>query len=530
MPVATANGKKFTFPEGTSPEQMGEAIDSYFAQNPPSPNQPPQMPSDEPGFLGRSADTVMDTIAKMGEHEGDREYRGQNVPDDIRRTFGPADYQSGLPARLMEGTSEAVSGMGSIAGDALMSAGRAILPQGAQDAIASGFQKVAGSAPVQAAGEMLSDFQEAAPNASKALGETLNVATAGAAPKASVKVTPVSRGLSKRITKLDDKVKKSRLEATTELLTPDGKTPDMADWDLTATGKKIYEPSPFEKKYINAVKELPEWNPKRSALYNNAVLRKAVEKEREWLDEVVQRKGVKEVDLDDLRTKFEDELAKVDEKVMLSGNIGESAKDIVRLFESKLEGNTPYDLLQARRAFDKEMLSQKGHIVFNPDKESSLSVGMDIIRRVVNNAVDEATPKVNVLESLEKQFHYLSAKNIVKAKAASEASSSLGRVLGRIEDKMGMKFPTTPLAAGATVGAGVAILGANPTLTTVIGSIAAAYGTTKGMMWLASPPGRQAVLKGIKLMADNPVLKTERLQLIEVYNQLNQLAAGEDEE
>ena len=33
MPTATANGKKFTFPEGTTPEQMGDAIDEFFAGN-----------------------------------------------------------------------------------------------------------------------------------------------------------------------------------------------------------------------------------------------------------------------------------------------------------------------------------------------------------------------------------------------------------------------------------------------------------------------------------------------------------------
>lgn len=35
MPKATANGKTFNFPEGTTPEQMGSAIDEYFSSNPP---------------------------------------------------------------------------------------------------------------------------------------------------------------------------------------------------------------------------------------------------------------------------------------------------------------------------------------------------------------------------------------------------------------------------------------------------------------------------------------------------------------
>ena len=41
MPItATAQGKKFTFPDGTSPEQMGGAIDEFFAQQPAKTEQP----------------------------------------------------------------------------------------------------------------------------------------------------------------------------------------------------------------------------------------------------------------------------------------------------------------------------------------------------------------------------------------------------------------------------------------------------------------------------------------------------------
>lgn len=31
MPKVTANGKTFNFPEGTTEQQMAEAVDSYFA-------------------------------------------------------------------------------------------------------------------------------------------------------------------------------------------------------------------------------------------------------------------------------------------------------------------------------------------------------------------------------------------------------------------------------------------------------------------------------------------------------------------
>lgn len=49
MPVANAQGKRFNFPEGTTPEQMGIAIDEFFggqaqqAQSQQAPTQQPQQ-------------------------------------------------------------------------------------------------------------------------------------------------------------------------------------------------------------------------------------------------------------------------------------------------------------------------------------------------------------------------------------------------------------------------------------------------------------------------------------------------------
>lgn len=38
MMEVTANGKTFNFPDGTSNEQIGDAIDEYFAGQPPTPD------------------------------------------------------------------------------------------------------------------------------------------------------------------------------------------------------------------------------------------------------------------------------------------------------------------------------------------------------------------------------------------------------------------------------------------------------------------------------------------------------------
>lgn len=49
MPTATANGKKFNFPDGATPEQMGQAIDEYFSSQKQAPEETPASPTDGMG-------------------------------------------------------------------------------------------------------------------------------------------------------------------------------------------------------------------------------------------------------------------------------------------------------------------------------------------------------------------------------------------------------------------------------------------------------------------------------------------------
>lgn len=71
MATATANGKKFTFPEGTTPEQMGVAIDEYFAGQTQQPEQ--AQPEQEKGMLQTASDFVTgndrETVMSQGAPE-----------------------------------------------------------------------------------------------------------------------------------------------------------------------------------------------------------------------------------------------------------------------------------------------------------------------------------------------------------------------------------------------------------------------------------------------------------------------------
>lgn len=64
MPTATANGQKFTFPEGTTPEQMGQAIDEFFgsvqrgAQNNIDVSQDPRFKDIPDSIGGRIGESI----------------------------------------------------------------------------------------------------------------------------------------------------------------------------------------------------------------------------------------------------------------------------------------------------------------------------------------------------------------------------------------------------------------------------------------------------------------------------------------
>ena len=67
MPKATANGKTFNFPEGTTPEQMGAAIDEYFGAEPVAATDPAQQDS----FLDDTLDVAGEAAAFFNSEVAD---------------------------------------------------------------------------------------------------------------------------------------------------------------------------------------------------------------------------------------------------------------------------------------------------------------------------------------------------------------------------------------------------------------------------------------------------------------------------
>lgn len=167
MPTATANGKKFNFPDGTTPEQMGQAIDEYFAgqqSTPPAAEQPA-----EPSYGSRIADnlgnlaagavrgagsigatllTPYDLAAGNTESIGNPERR--QAMDEALQTMG-ADPESGFyKGGKLAGEIAGTAG----AGGAIAKGAQAVgAPQMLTSALASGGMKLSTPAATTAFGK-----------------------------------------------------------------------------------------------------------------------------------------------------------------------------------------------------------------------------------------------------------------------------------------------------------------------------------------------------------------------------------------
>ncbi len=511
----------------SAPSSASVAEGNPFDQFDPTPEEEAAVPTgipsglsmNEPGFFERSANTVVDTFGKMFTHEG--------LSGDME------GYGNDMASRTREFLSEGITGASSIAGDAFMSAGKAVLPQGAQDAIASGAEAVMGSAPVQAVAGAVDEFSQENPNAAKALGETFNIATAfGGGPKAALKIPSLKRRAERGIRAQADKASVKRKDLVKESLMPDEfKEIRKGELDLV-DGKKVWTPDEFKNQVIETVNNVKGYNPKKTAIHNNTVLRKEVERLREKLDADIQKKGNPQVNLEELDASFKATLKELKKNPLLRGDAERIARGLVKKMRKDLKGSTAADVLKARRDFDRALKRQAGEMAFDADVDSAINVATRHIRGAVNDAVDDAVPGVDVRGSLEKQHHLLSAKDTVFKKAYKEADGAVGRFIAGTEKKLGVKFPTTPVAIGAmgtsAAAAGAALAGM-PVLAATLGGISAAYAGGKGVQYLLSPSGRQNMWKAVKMMADNPLLKQERLLLIDLLESTSEAYRGERE-
>ena len=529
-----ANGKTFTFPDGTSPEDIGVALDEYFAQQgTPAAEKPREqslMPErNKPGYLTRMQNVGKETLSNMGTHEG-MQPQANNIPDDIAAKFGEANYGNDPASRTREFLSEGISGASQAITDTVLTGASEDASQWVKDRA----QDVMQSKPVQAVAGAVQDFSEAHPNEAKALGETLNIATALGVPKAKAPSVPLVNRATKALKKGEAAgVKRTRVKKTKELMTPDKESAAPGTLTKDKRGNKIYEPTNYEQKVINELVETPGFNPNKPAVHNNAIVNNRLDELRENLDNyIVKTKKNPKYDQARLEELFDEARDAVAGRRLIKNTpIGQTAEDMIDYMRELIDGDTAMDLLNARRTFDADVRKQLGELVFNPDVDSAANIAMNEVRKVINQLVDESVPGKNVLKSLEKQHLLYKAQSHLRKKAWEEADTFYGKLTEAVYRKTGISLPTTPLATYATVATPVMAAAGQPAIAGAMAAGLASWAGFKGGKWLmTTPAGRTWLYQQIQNFGKNPMLKTERAQLIALYEEIAKTPVEKEEE
>lgn len=121
MPTATANGKKFNFPEGTTPEQIGQAIDEFFSSQQAKEvplSQKTEIPTeDNPQGLDTSSlpqdfQSTTKNRSLLGEAA---DFAGSAIADAGKRVIGVGEGALSLGTSALGNVAAGLTGLGDLA-------------------------------------------------------------------------------------------------------------------------------------------------------------------------------------------------------------------------------------------------------------------------------------------------------------------------------------------------------------------------------------------------------------------------------
>lgn len=398
------------------------------------------MPEEGPGFLERSQETLTQGLSDaMSSLAGDS-FTTEGDPIDL----DPA-------SRVQKAVAGDILGsLGEVAGDALITGGKAVLPQSTQNTISSGMKSLAESAPAKAIGSGLEAASEAiGPEASRRVGELANVA-ALLAPSPKI---PRAHFGTKAAARKEAGLKNDREDLVAKMIEPDNMD---GPGDIITEGPlktKKYVPRPHELEVIEEVSKVPGVKPKGNFTDNYGAVQVQVEKFRKQLD--ADLVGTTPIPFHKINTKLEEAIKELDRSPLFVGDPGVAAKKVYDEFARRVQevGKdrriSPGDLLQIRRDIDKWLTVDKSNIF--EANAGAAGKAATRLRAVINDIVSEAAPSAKVKDSLKKQSQLLGAMDTMRPRMVAERSNAMGRIIKSLEGDTGVHQPTTPLGIKANV-------------------------------------------------------------------------------
>ena len=426
---------------------------------------PPAAPKKQ-SLLGKSMDRLQLGVSDaMSTYAGDT--YGRRDP-----TGAPLERDDMTIGRFTKATGgDILPAVGEVAGDVMIEAGKAVLPESAERAISSGLQYAMDSAPVKMAGKGLEAAREyLGPEKSALAGEMLNIGLAAAGP--ALKIKPKLGSKSKA--KLKKSIQNQKRIETERLLEPDNLRGTGALTEEGVLRTRKYKPVPGSKeaRIAERVSDIPGIDPRRSNNYNTGVLAKEIDRLNEGL--VTSLDGAPAVSIGTIENVVDDAIDAARLTPNLAGDAGKMAETLSNHVDTLLAKykNTagkilPEDLLKVRRELDNWTDKYAPGDLYG-DKGSALRDANNAIRESLNSALADAAPNAAVRDRLWHMADLLEAKATTYPRSlpSAEKGNRITRYIDNLERSTGVKHPVNPQSIAitasnplVTAGAGIGALG-----------------------------------------------------------------------
>lgn len=479
------------------------------------------------GQLRQSLEEAQTVVSDRTFGGEDLTYDTSNIDPAIMEAFGQPKL--GMDARVQTAASETVKAGSNILIDGGMRIVKTMVPDFVQDAVVdfsrSTWDQFSSNPTVKKGLETLGEGMEAYqgwakehPEEARRIGEAINL---GAFGRAQGKLRP-NRTPDAPKRRGDTYLKKNakdglnnRKAQVRNMLEPATKKHNYGTYYEDARGTIRWDPNNWIREVIDETARVRGFNPKRSYVHNMNATRKQSRQFKVELDELVSKRGGK-VNIGQVKADLQSSIDDLAEEVLLTGDAEAMARKIYLKAEKLLDASdgTAKGVLDARRALDEWVSTQRN--VYDSSFESATTYALRDIRGTMNDAVDSWTRSPRVKELLGRQHKLLTAADMLEEKLMKQADTWFGRLVQNVESATHTKFPTTPLAAGATLAAGAAIAGPAG-----IGGGAALFGAYKGAKWLMSVDGKRWLAQVVRYTDTYPQLKPEVNALIQISNGLD---------
>jgi hypothetical protein len=377
--------------------------------------------------------------------------------------------------------------------------------------------------------EMLKEkYPEAAEDIEAVFNIGMIAAPLKSKPKVKTGVTVFGRAGDKIVRVGDKQAANQRSKFIEELVRPK-QTASVKEAQVSRTSgggllqnKKII-PSKDEIEIASELSKIPLVNKRKTLQGNYNVVQTEVGKEADNLKNMLARNDVY-FPRKEIRSALKNASANLQKSPLITGDAATSADRILAKMDELIDDmpkSSASNLLEARKKLDRWVKQQKGGDIFDPSRESAISLALREIRQTTNDFIDAKAKNVPVKQSLKRQSNLYKAMDNIAPKAAEEAPNAIARIVQNTIKHVPLKNELYQ-----TIGAGFGAVGAGTVATAfpkvVLGG-AAAYGVGKAAM---SPKAKKALGellkatdKTIRISKDKDLirqLRADRAILLEV--------------